>query len=172
MSGQTLVRKIYISHARAPMSVPAIDVLLAAARENNARIGVTGFLAYHQRSFFQVIEGEAGAVAGLFAAIERDPRHDGIIELGTTVVQERLFGDWTMGYADPAQLGPENMAIVSDLRQLAHENGALGLGDRRVSVLLNTFLASFRDLAFSAWRVPSGRDVDASVPDQSAGQVA
>ncbi|MFW2542144.1 BLUF domain-containing protein [Primorskyibacter sp. 2E107] len=175
MSGQDLYRIVYLSHAAQALSVPALDVLLAAARQYNAANGVTGFLACHERSFFQVVEGARSEVERLFAAINRDPRHGGIIVLRQGAVEERSFGEWTMGFADPTQLGPENMAAVTDLHQLMAEGGGAGLRDRRVGVLLDSFLASFRDLAHSEWRVPApeiAAEEAVSVPDQPAGHVA
>ena len=67
--------------------------LLAVARRNNPRAGVTGQLLYKDGNFMQLIEGDEAAVRALFARIERDPRHGGVIVLLDHVVPEREFSD-------------------------------------------------------------------------------
>ncbi|WP_136442828.1 BLUF domain-containing protein [Pacificoceanicola onchidii] len=152
MPETSLHRIIYLSEAAGPMSVPALDVLLAGARARNAARSVTGFLALHEGRFLQVLEGPRASVEILFATIAQDARHRAVIVLKHEAVEARSFAEWSMGYADPVQLGSENMAAFTDLCAVVDEGRAAGVKDRRVSVLLASFLGSFRDLAHSPWR--------------------
>ena len=67
---------------------------------NNA-LGVTGMLVFHDGTFLRALEGENRAVNEVFASIQNDPRHGDL-----TVVhrgpgpEQRLFGEWSMGFAD------------------------------------------------------------------------
>jgi hypothetical protein len=68
---------------------------LAAAK--NKEIGVTGFLMASGGLFYQVIEGPAEAVDGLYAAIEEDERHTDVLVLGTVDdAPKRQFPNWSM----------------------------------------------------------------------------
>ena len=89
---------VYVSSAKVPFDTPALLDLLAVARRNNPRSGITGQLLYKDGNFMQLIEGEEVAVRALFARIERDPRHGGVIVLLDHVVPEREFSDWSMAF--------------------------------------------------------------------------
>ncbi|TWT92494.1 BLUF domain-containing protein [Neorhodopirellula pilleata] len=90
---------IYASAASDCFDESTLDFLLARSRTNNARRGLTGILLYHDRSFFQVLEGPADAVGELFGAIQRDPRHTNSIVLADDIVDQRNFGQWQMGFS-------------------------------------------------------------------------
>ena len=53
----------------------AIAAILAAARRNNARHGVTGALLFSDGCFAQVLEGAREDVETVFETIQCDPRH-------------------------------------------------------------------------------------------------
>jgi len=89
---------MYLSSATEPFSDAMLDDLLGIARTNNAEVGVTGLLLYLDGSFLQVLEGPAPAVAGIFAAIMRDPRHRSMLEVFNQDIAERSFPDWSMGF--------------------------------------------------------------------------
>jgi Sensors of blue-light using FAD len=93
-----LVELVYASAAVRPFPDAELALLLSKARMNNARLGLTGLLAYHQRSFLQALEGEAEVVAELYATIEKDKRHDRILVLSRKAIDARSFGDWKMGF--------------------------------------------------------------------------
>ncbi len=91
---------VYISSATQPFSVDDLSTLLAVSRKNNAELGITGMLLYKDGNFMQVLEGDEGAVRGLYARIEADPRHDGEITLQQGFAEGRQFPDWSMGFRD------------------------------------------------------------------------
>ncbi len=94
-----LMRLIYASEASQPMGPGELEALLAAARRGNERRALTGLLVFDHRAFLQVLEGEAERVSEVFCRIAADPRHRRVLILDARAVAERLFGDWSMGFA-------------------------------------------------------------------------
>lgn len=93
---------IYVSSARKPFDRPALDALLAQAREANARAGITGMLAYCGGNFMQLLEGQRKSVEDIFDRIARDPRHFDVTTLVDLETPERWCGNWSMAYAASA----------------------------------------------------------------------
>jgi hypothetical protein len=109
MSAQapTLRRVIYVSHTVADPAEslgPILASILAAARRNNARIGVTGALLYTARRFAQVLEGPPDAVEAIFETIQCDLRHDHVTVLEVSSPAERAFADWSMAFVMDASM--------------------------------------------------------------------
>jgi Sensors of blue-light using FAD len=131
---------VYSSAAVLPFSDPELTDLLARARMNNERRGVTGMLLYHEGSFLQVLEGEASVLESLFTAISADKRHHRVVALLRREVEERHFGDWRMGFASIKNL-PANLPGYSDyLRLRGDPVGAANAAAR--------LMAAFRDGRF------------------------
>ena len=92
---------VYISSAKEEFSASDLKTLLESARTRNNALGVTGMLIFHDGMFLQALEGENRAVNEIFASIQDDPRHGDL-----TVVhrgpgpEQRVFGEWSMGFAD------------------------------------------------------------------------
>ena len=95
---------IYKSQATGEFSPPELKTLLVRARMRNRELGVTGILVYGSGWFLQALEGEQAAVAEIFSRIEKDPRHGNIAVLDRTATlgKRRMFGDWSMAFADAA----------------------------------------------------------------------
>ncbi|WJL96581.1 BLUF domain-containing protein [Microbacterium sp. ET2] len=89
---------LYTSTSHEPMDDEQLTQLLTASRENNAAAGITGLLVYRAGRFFQVIEGPSAAVRTLYERIVADPRHHSVRTLVEDRVEERHFGEWTMGF--------------------------------------------------------------------------
>ena len=92
-----------------------IHDILARARTNNQRSGITGALLFSDGCFAQVLEGPPDAVEAIFETIQCDPRHCEVTLLSLQPVAERSFGSWSMAFGgldgvsvDP-QLGPQGM---------------------------------------------------------------
>lgn len=92
-----MLRLIYISTARQPITRPQLGQILRVSRERNTEAGVTGLLIAGGRRFLQGLEGANEAVESTFDRIRRDARHLGIVVLARQVVDERAFGNWAMG---------------------------------------------------------------------------
>jgi hypothetical protein len=87
-----------------------LRVLLETCRKNNAALGVTGMLLYKDGNFRQVLEGDEGAMRGLYERIAADPRHNGEISLQEGFAEERQFptgpwvsATWTRPTRDPSR---------------------------------------------------------------------
>jgi Sensors of blue-light using FAD len=92
---------VYTSTATEDFSAPSLKKLLVDARMRNRVLGVSGILVFHDRTFLQALEGEQRAVNEIFASIVSDRRHRDIDVLHRGPgFDRRLFGDWSMGFAD------------------------------------------------------------------------
>lgn len=89
---------VYASSAVRPFSEEELTELLAIARTNNDRLGISGILLYADGNFLQVLEGEKSAVESLFDKISEDPRHRGVIRMISRQDSERNFNGWSMGF--------------------------------------------------------------------------
>ena len=89
---------VYVSAATRELSDKELVQLLEKARRRNSDRGVTGMLIFHEGSFIQVLEGEEDTVQQIYNTIGGDPRHDKKRVLFRGHVEERAFGEWTMGF--------------------------------------------------------------------------
>lgn len=94
-----LARLIYASEVTAALNPAAVSQIVAAASTRNARLQVTGMLAFDSGHFLQVLEGRRSVLGELFARIAADPRHCRIELMEVRPVDERLFPHWAMGFA-------------------------------------------------------------------------
>lgn len=110
-STTTLRRVVYVSHAlpEAATTQEMLAQILAAARRNNARVGVTGALLYSARRFAQVLEGPPEAVEEIFETIQCDTRHDQIAVLDVSSPAERAFADWSMAFVEEVPVTAEDL---------------------------------------------------------------
>ncbi|HYF06396.1 MAG TPA: BLUF domain-containing protein [Acetobacteraceae bacterium] len=104
MSGNdALFRLTYVSRNGLPGDAAAREAgtasILAVARRNNARLGVTGALLFTETCFAQVLEGPLATIEELFETIQCDSRHAEVVVLLAEPVAERAFGDWSMAFA-------------------------------------------------------------------------
>ena len=91
---------IYLSTATHPFSKADLLKLLEKSRQNNANLNITGMLLYKAGAFQQILEGSEDAVKMLFAKIQLDPRHRGVINFYENLEDKRHFADWSMGFCD------------------------------------------------------------------------
>ncbi len=87
--------------------------ILATARRNNERDGITGALVCREDLFLQLLEGPSDAVLSAFGRICRDDRHIDVIKLTESQINSRLFPEWSMRH-DPAQSWMWSREEVSD----------------------------------------------------------
>jgi Sensors of blue-light using FAD len=134
---------IYSSAAVAPFSETQLTELLAAARLNNGRLGVTGLLLYHEGSFLQALEGDEHVLETLYAKIGKDKRHHRLVALLRRQVDDRHFDQWQMGFASMKGL-PKTIPGFSDYLRLRGDPIQSGNAAARV-------LAAFRDGRFRSY---------------------
>lgn len=99
-----LVRCLYASRARQPLTPAVVDAILEQSRRNNPPRGITGLLCFVDDVFVQVLEGGRDPVCDLFATIVRDDRHAGVRLLSYEEIGERRFGHWNMGQVNIAKV--------------------------------------------------------------------
>lgn len=101
-----LVRCLYASRVAAPLPAAILDQILLQSRRNNPQRGITGLLCFTSDVFVQVLEGGRDEVCDLYNAIVRDERHSKVRLLGYEEIDERRFGNWTMGQVDAKAMNP------------------------------------------------------------------
>ena len=98
MEKSSFTQLVYVSAATVDFSPQDLDELLTKARANNSGLDVTGVLLYTGGTFFQVLEGEPEIVDSLYHKIQSDKRHNNVLLLENREIEERNFGDWSMGF--------------------------------------------------------------------------
>ena len=93
-----MIQITYLSSATRTMSQADLEDILRTARENNARLGITGMLLYGNKTFIQILEGEEGVVHELVKTIKRDPRHTNFQIVKEKPIEQHEYADWSMGF--------------------------------------------------------------------------
>lgn len=75
------------------------------ARENNARLGLTGVLLFSPQYFVQCLEGTSEQVTRTFRSIADDARHEHVSLVSVQEAPQRTFPDWSMGLVDLSSTG-------------------------------------------------------------------
>ena len=82
----------------------------------------------------------------LFEHISKDPRHDRILMVARTEIEDRMFGDWSMGF---------KRMKAADLKKYTGLNDMLSAGSTLIDLdpgKVKALLAAFKD---GRWRVAS-----------------
>lgn len=132
-----LLQLIYSSVARKVFSREELSDLLTVSRLNNHAQAITGILLHLDGNFFQVLEGEEDGINLLFEKIKKDARHQQIVLILKETIPERLFNDWSMGFAPIS---------AQDIKEITGEKGDFqekysfsSLGETRARKLLSAF---------------------------------
>jgi hypothetical protein len=134
-----LIQCIYASAAGRVFDTEELTELLQVARDNNAKLGLTGMLLYAEGSFFQVLEGPAEVVDALYVKIGRDERHGQMTLIIREPIPKRCFDAWTMGFYNVSR---EELAGISGVNDFfSKDRGVLNIDAGRAKKLL----AAFRD---------------------------
>ncbi|MGB5483024.1 MAG: BLUF domain-containing protein [Parasphingorhabdus sp.] len=86
----------YISTARPDLAAADFQNILDAAVERNAKLDLTGLLAFNGLNFMQVLEGARDNVNCCIRLIDTDKRHDGMVIFRRQETECREFPDWRM----------------------------------------------------------------------------
>lgn len=87
---------VYKSVATDLFDSDRIDDLCRQAIIFNNSKGITGLLIYHEKIFFQWIEGAEDDIFLLYEKLKRDPRHQYLREILYTPSASRQFNEWGM----------------------------------------------------------------------------
>jgi hypothetical protein len=98
------MRDMQLVYASRPFGYDDLTLtsILLQARQNNARVGITGALICREDLFLQMLEGPRDMVKSTFSRILRDDRHVDVVSLLTGDIDKRLFPKWSMRH-DPVQ---------------------------------------------------------------------
>ncbi|MGY6704671.1 BLUF domain-containing protein [Roseinatronobacter sp.] len=138
-------RIVYLSSARTALDKEQVEDILRVSRRNNEDAGITGLLAYHDKCFFQVLEGPDAAVDRVLIRIQGDSRHSGLLVLSDTDAEQRAFPNWQMAFVARSELAGILDKAAIPLADIARQASSFS-GDMRVNRLFKSFLGSFRDL--------------------------
>jgi len=97
----SLIQIIYVSQPFG-FEYAMLNGILADARRNNLRDGVTGALICRADAYLQLIEGPEVAIRRTYARITSDDRHTNVKLLFEEPVTDRIFPGWAMR-DDPAR---------------------------------------------------------------------
>jgi hypothetical protein len=89
----------YVSSAAWNLLDEDLEFIVSESRGFNLANGVTGVLLYCDGNFMQYFEGADDAVVETYERIRKSKRHYQINELMNQAIEEREFGDWTMGFS-------------------------------------------------------------------------
>lgn len=113
-----LLRVAYFSRNAMRMSregaIAEVDRILESAQRNNALRDVTGALIFNNGAFAQVLEGPGPAVEDVFNTIQMDDRHHDITVLQSDWVEERMFPNWSMGFAGRDAIAAADYAGIAE----------------------------------------------------------
>lgn len=104
---QPLIHIAYASKATQAFDPRALAQLMQRASSANERLGLTGFLLYDNRHFFQLLEGPPAVVDQTFRKIVADERHGEIVCILNEPLAARQFDEWSMSFMamTPGELG-------------------------------------------------------------------
>ncbi len=71
----------YVSTASKDLEEKEIKEILDYSAEYNNQHDIRGVLLYAEGNFFEILEGDKELVEGVFADIQKDPRHKNIIQV-------------------------------------------------------------------------------------------
>ena len=97
---------LYISRVSDQCGDRQMTDILVTSRSNNAKNSVTGMLVRSDSAFLQYIEGSEDTIDNLFWTIERDNRHHSVKTITEGLIDDRVFFDWEMGFANEDNLQP------------------------------------------------------------------
>ncbi len=88
----------YVSNAAVPINKEELERILNSSLKNNSAADVTGMLVYHDSTFIQVLEGPEEAVDRIYGVVQHDDRHENLVVLNESQIEDREFGKWEMGF--------------------------------------------------------------------------
>lgn len=103
-----LIRLIYASTAAETVGISEFKLILQQSQANNHQRDLTGVLAFNSKIFLQGLEGSREQVNELYARLLHDKRHHTVAVLDYAEIEEREWGQWSMGFA---ALSADNRAI-------------------------------------------------------------
>lgn len=134
-----LLSLTYVSFATRDMTKDDIEDILRTSRKNNQTQNITGMLLYRNRYFIQALEGEEDAVTALYKRIEQDDRHNNVLMVSQNRIDERNFGEWSMGFKNLDDIDANAIEGYTDFLERPFDADALTQNPSQAKTLLNAF---------------------------------
>ena len=112
-----MIRLVYASRMTDVCEMESLQAILQTSRKNNLEAGITGILMYDPKFFLQCLEGPKEVVNKLYAKILADIRHKDETLLEYANIQDRTFGNWTMGLLRTENLDPDTLKSYTGSNQ-------------------------------------------------------
>lgn len=112
---QPLIHIAYASKATQAFDPGALAQLMQSASSANERRGLTGFLLYDNRHFFQLLEGPPEVVEETFQKIVADARHGEIVRILNEPLPARQFDEWSMSFM---AMAPGELRAIDGLQDV------------------------------------------------------
>lgn len=102
--------------SKAVLSDPTRDVqdIVSKSHRRNEAHGITGILLFDGEFFMQTIEGPPAATRAVFVSIIEDDRHENVVPLFISEIEERDFPDWHMELLEP----DETTKLLPDMKKV------------------------------------------------------
>ena len=133
---------LYRSQASEHLTMDGIKNILEVSRRKNTKAGISGLLVLRESWFLQLLEGPYDPVMSIVHRIKQDPRHSGFeVLFETRSANERLCGNWSMGYLDPSTHAapPVNTDALFKIYAMA-----LGKAGQVTPQILKSVLSTFK----------------------------
>lgn len=135
----SLVSLVYVSVASDNLTDEDIKDILQVARDFNAQHDITGMLLYRDFFFIQALEGEEEQVEALYEKIAQDPRHQNVLTVHKTPIEQRSFTQWSMGFNKIEDAEAANVPGFSDFLQNKSDMSYFTSQPSRATKLLEAF---------------------------------
>jgi hypothetical protein len=109
-----LISLVYVSFESRPMTSDDLKDILNTARSFNGDHQISGMLLYRSGYFIQALEGEEAEVRALYNKIAQDDRHRNVLMIHSGPIEQRAFGNWTMGFKNLDNLTPTDLPGFTD----------------------------------------------------------
>lgn len=117
---------VYLSSSNGLFSRQELTTILEQSQKNNSAQGITGVLLYCEGNIIQTLEGPEEKVKALYKVISQDRRHKQVVKLYGRVINQRLFGDWSMGYKTVSAMEIEHIKnLLNRPSELFGDQGAV-----------------------------------------------
>ena len=92
-----LAHLAYVSTRKSTCTEEEIENILGSCKKNNPPLNITGVLISSDTKFIQYVEGESNQLLSLYDKIKKDPRHEKVVMLSYSPINEKIFHSWHMG---------------------------------------------------------------------------
>lgn len=88
----------YISSSKKELTKTDLEELYLKTKRNNLNLNISGILIHDHKNFFQILEGNVSEVRNLYNKITKDERHNHVIKIIDTKINNRVFEDYQTGF--------------------------------------------------------------------------